>query len=216
MITLMQLSFKDKLIEALDTGVKTVFAPAVAERPSPAADIGDNAPPLTDAERLKAARLMRVNHCGEVCAQALYQGHALFSRDETTAAAMTESALEEIDHLAWTAERIHELGGRQSALNPLWYGASFMLGAAAAAVSDKICLGFVAETEQQVSEHLTSHLQRLPENDKKSRAIVEQMDEDERQHASQALDMGGVDLPPPVKGAMRLMGKLMTRTSYWL
>lgn len=215
----MRPSLKDGFIEALDNGIKTVFAPAVAARPSPAADVGDAGggdATLTAAERRESARLMRVNHCGEVCAQALYQGHALFSRDATTAEAMSEAAREEIDHLAWTAERVHELGGRQSFLNPLWYGASFMLGAAAAAVSDKICLGFVAETEQQVSEHLNSHLRRLPENDKKSRAIVEQMDEDERQHATQALDLGGAELPPPVKSAMRLFGGVMTRVSYWL
>lgn len=207
-------SLKDKIIGVLDDGIKTVFTPVVGERPSPAADIQEA--DMNADERCHAARLMRVNHCGEVCAQALYQGQALFARDTAVAESMTTAATEEIDHLAWTATRINELGGRQSALNPLWYGASFCLGAASALVSDKFSLGFVAETERQVSAHLNDHLEKLPAQDEKSRAIVRQMDIDEREHATQAQSMGGGELPPPVKGAMHLMGRVMTRLSYWV
>jgi ubiquinone biosynthesis monooxygenase Coq7 len=207
-------AFIDKLIGAADNGIKTVFAPATASRPTPAEGMPEAQ--LSASERAEAGRLMRVNHCGEVCAQALYQGQALFAREGRVAEAMQESAREEIDHLAWTANRLHELGARQSALNPLWYGASFCIGAAAALVSDKISLGFVAETESQVSRHLQSHLQRLPAADAKSRAIVEQMDIDEQEHASNAITLGAAKLPAPVAGAMRLMGRVMTKTSYWL
>ena len=207
-------SLKDKIIGILDNGVKTVFTPVVGERANPAADKAEA--DMTDTERREAARLMRVNHCGEVCAQALYQGQALFARDRSVADSMSTAAREEIDHLAWTATRINELGGRQSALNPLWYGGSFFLGAAAALVSDKFSLGFVAETERQVSAHLNSHLDILPEQDEKSRAIVRQMDIDEQQHATHAQALGGAELPPPIKEGMRLMGKVMTRTSYWV
>ena len=208
------MSLKDRLIGIVDGGLRTVFAPAAAQRPNPA----DEAPAteLSDAERRHAAALMRVNHCGEVCAQALYQGQALFARDQQVAAALQQSADEEIDHLAWTAERIHELGGRQSILNPLWYGGSFAIGAAAALVSDKVSLGFVAETERQVSAHLRSHLDKLPAHDEKSRRIVAQMDIDEQQHAAGAMELGATELPPPVKNMMRLMGKVMTGGSYWL
>ena len=194
--------------------MKTLFTPAVAERESPAAACAEAE--LSAEEKQEAARLMRVNHCGEICAQALYQGQALFSRDAGVRESLQESAEEEVDHLAWTAQRIEELGGRQSFLNPLWYGGSLAIGAAAALVSDKVSLGFVAETERQVSAHLLSHLDKLPPQDEKSRAIVAQMDEDERQHATKAVEMGGVELPPPLKGAMHLLGRVMTRTSYWL
>jgi len=134
---------------------------------------------------------MRVNHCGEVCAQALYQGQALFARDTAVAASLSESAQEEIDHLAWTATRIHELGGKQSMLNPLWYGGSFCIGAVAALLSDKISLGFVAETEKQVSAHLNSHLDKLPAQDQKSRAIVQQMDIELTTHATTSSTVNG-------------------------
>lgn len=207
----------DALIGIVDNCLKTVFTPSVAQRANPADAVADDpASPLTDAQREEAARLMRVNHCGEVCAQALYQGQALFARDPATADAMHTAAEEEVDHLAWTAQRIRELGGRQSALNPLWYGGSFVIGAVAALVSDKVSLGFVAETERQVSDHLRSHLDRLPANDEKSRAIVRQMDIDEQEHATNAVAAGGVDLPRPVARAMHCAGRMMTRTSYWL
>ena len=205
---------KDKLVNILDDGVKTVFSPAQAQRESPAAAAQDAE--MSNSEKRHAAALMRVNHCGEVCAQALYQGQALFARSPEVRDALQEAADEEIDHLAWTAERIHQLGGRQSALNPLWYGGAFCIGAAAAFLSDKISLGFVAETEKQVSAHLQSHLQKLPPQDEKSRRIVVQMDLDEQQHATNAVDMGGAPLPPPVRAAMHLFGKIMTRSSYWL
>ena len=209
-----QALFSDQLVKIIDKTIKTLFTPAVAGRSSPAEDCSEAA--MSAAERIEAARLMRVNHCGEVCAQALYQGQALFAREKAVRDSLQESADEEVDHLAWTAQRIEELGGRQSFLNPLWYGGSFAVGAAAALVSDKISLGFVNETERQVSAHLTSHLRQLPAQDEKSRAIVRQMDIDEQQHASKAQQMGGVELPAPIKGVMHFMGRVMTRTSYWL
>ncbi|MBF2735343.1 MAG: 2-polyprenyl-3-methyl-6-methoxy-1,4-benzoquinone monooxygenase [Betaproteobacteria bacterium AqS2] len=197
------------------SAIRTIATPAVAQRPNPADEVTspDN---LTEEERRHAARLMRVNHCGEVCAQALYQGQALFARDEKVREALQEAADEEVDHLAWTAKRIENLGGRLSALNPVWYAGSFALGAAAALVSDKVSLGFVAETENQVSAHLLSHLDKLPAADERSRAIVKQMDIDERQHATNATDMGGVELPQPVRQAMHATGRVMTSTSYWI
>lgn len=210
----MQPSLKDRLIDILDNGVKTVLTPAAAARETPAAEFAESE--LTPAQRREVGRLMRVNHCGEICAQALYQGQALFARDAAVRDSMQQAAEEEIDHLAWTAQRLEEVGGRQSLLNPLWYGGSFLIGAAAALLSDKISLGFVSETEQQVSRHLQSHLDQLPPQDEKSRAIVQQMDIDEQQHATKAQEMGGAALPPPVKCAMHALGRVMTRTSYWL
>lgn len=195
--------------------IRTIATPAVAQRPNPA-DAIDEPDNLTEEERLHAARLMRVNHCGEVCAQALYQGQALFARDAKVQESLQEAADEEVDHLAWTAKRIDSLGGRLSLLNPVWYAGSFAIGAAAALVSDKISLGFVAETENQVSAHLLSHLDKLPPSDSRSRAIVKQMDIDERQHATNAVDMGGVELPEPVRRAMHATGRIMTSTSYWV
>ena len=202
-----------QLTAILDNGIKTVFSPSVASRQSP----GEQCPEttMTAAEKRHAAALMRVNHCGEVCAQALYQGQALFARDPKIRDALQEAANEEIDHLAWTAERIEQLGGRQSFLNPLWFGGAFAIGAAAALVSDKVSLGFVAETEKQVSAHLQSHLHRLPVNDQKSRSIVAQMDIDEQEHATAAENLGGEELPPPIKAVMRAAGRVMTRGSYW-
>lgn len=207
-------SVKDRVLEILESGARTVFAPAVAERESPGAAADECE--MSDAARRHSAALMRVNHCGEVCAQALYQGQALFARDSNVRDSLQEAANEEIDHLAWTAERISQLGGRQSVLNPIWFGGAFAIGAAAALVSDKISLGFVAETERQVSAHLQSHLNRLPPEDEKSRRIVRQMDIDEQQHATNAVEMGGAELPPPIKLAMRFAGKVMTGGSYWL
>lgn len=203
-------NFKD----IVANGIRTVFSPAVAERETPA----HNCPEanMSAAERRHAAALMRVNHCGEVCAQALYQGQALFARNAEVRQSLQHAADEEIDHLAWTAERINQLGGRQSLLNPLWFGGAFVIGAAAALVSDKISLGFVAETEKQVSAHLQSHLGKLPPHDQKSRRIVEQMDIDEQQHATAAMALGGGELPTPVKKIMHLTGKIMTRGSYWI
>lgn len=203
------------LASFVGNAVRTIAVPATAKRPSPADKITKEETLDSDQKR-HSAGLMRVNHCGEVCAQALYQGQSLFARDKKVRESLQEAADEEIDHLAWTATRIDEVGGRLSLLNPIWYAGSFAIGAAAAIVSDKVSLGFVAETERQVSDHLRSHLDRLPAGDVKSRAIVEQMDIDERQHATNAVDMGGVELPGPVKQAMRCMGKVMTTTSYWI
>ena len=203
------------LVREVSGAVQTIAMPQVAKRERPDANIEEDEK-LNRKDREHAARLMRVNHCGEVCAQALYQGQALFARDTTIRESLQEAADEEIDHLAWTAERIDELGGRQSILNPIWYAGSFALGAGAALISDKISLGFVAETEKQVSEHLQSHIDKLPEQDVRSKAIVTQMDIDERQHATTAIEMGGVELPEPAKKVMHLFGKVMTTTSHWI
>lgn len=208
------MDFAKRIGAAFAKGARTVLTPAVAKRESPAESAADAE--MTPEEKKHAAALMRVNHCGEVCAQALYQGQALFARDNKVAESLQEAADEEIDHLAWTSSRIKELGGRMSLLNPLWYGGAFAIGAAAAVISDKISLGFVAETERQVSDHLQSHLNKLPPQDAKSRAVVMQMDEDEQQHATNAVQMGAAELPQAAKSIMRLAAKVMTRTSYHL
>ena len=202
------------IFNIFDNVVKTVFTPVVSARPSPSQ--GCEEPEMDEKDRKHSIGLMRVNHCGEVCAQALYQAQALFARDPQVVAELQEAAEEEIDHLAWTAGRIHELGGRESRLNPLWYAGSFMIGAAASLVGDKVSLGFVAETERQVSEHLKGHIERLPQSDDKSRRIVEQMDIDESEHAVRAEELGAAELPGPVKGLMRTCGRVMTATSYWV
>ncbi|MGI9338487.1 MAG: 2-polyprenyl-3-methyl-6-methoxy-1,4-benzoquinone monooxygenase [Gammaproteobacteria bacterium] len=208
------MDFAKKMGAAFAKGARAILTPTVAKRESPADDAADGE--MSPQERKHSAALMRVNHCGEVCAQALYQGQALFARDDKIAEALQEAADEEIDHLAWTSSRIRELGGRMSILNPLWYGGAFAIGAAAAVISDKVSLGFVAETERQVSQHLQSHLNELPPQDAKSRAIVEQMDTDEQQHATSAVEMGAAELPQAAKSIMRMAGKVMTRTSYHL
>jgi ubiquinone biosynthesis monooxygenase Coq7 len=171
---------------------------------------------MTAPERQIAAALMRVNHTGEICAQALYQGQALTARNATARAALEQAAAEETDHLAWTAQRIEELGGRASLLNPLWYAGSFALGAAAGFLGDKWNLGFLAETERQVEGHLEGHLDRLPAQDEKSRAIVNEMKVDEARHARTALEHGAAELPEPAKLAMKLGSRVMTRTAYWI
>jgi ubiquinone biosynthesis monooxygenase Coq7 len=159
---------------------------------------------------------MRINHTGEVCAQALYNGQALTARNPATEAALREASQEETEHLAWCEKRIHELGSHKSLLNPLWYTGSFAIGALAGALGDKWNLGFLAETEHQVGKHIEDHLQRLPQQDEKSRAILEQMKVDEAKHATTALHYGGAELPLPVKLAMKLTSKVMTRTAYWI
>ena len=168
------------------------------------------------SRRALAAALMRVNHSGEICAQALYQGQALTARDSAAKQALEQAAQEETEHLAWTERRIEELGGRKSVLNPLWYFGSFALGAVSGLLGDKWNLGFLAETERQVVEHLEGHLQRLPEEDQKSRAILEQMKDDEARHATSALQHGAADLPSPAKLAMRLSSEVMTKTAFWV
>ena len=204
----------DRLIVAFDNGLRTLLAPAHAARPAPGASEPENE--LTATERQLAASLMRVNHTGEICAQALYQGQALTARDAAARAALEQAAAEETDHLAWTAQRIEELGGRASLLNPLWYAGSFALGAAAGLLGDKWNLGFLAETERQVEGHLEGHLDRLPAQDGKSRAIVDQMKCDEARHARSAEEHGAAELPEPVKLAMKLGSRVMTRTAYWI
>ena len=205
----------DNLLISLDQAVRTVIGhPQATGRPHPA----DRATEieLSPAEQREAARLMRINHTGEVCAQALYQGQALTARLETVKESMEESAAEENDHLLWCEERVKELGSHTSLLNPLFYGGSFLIGALAGKIGDKWSLGFVAETEHQVVRHLEDHLERLPEQDQKSRAILEQMKEDEGQHASKALEAGGAKLPLPVRLLMKATAKVMTKSTYWI
>jgi len=205
----------DQLMLNLDQALRTLFGqPHVTERANPADTIEDVALPDTDRDHI--ARLMRINHTGEVCAQALYQGQALTARDPATRESMERSAAEENDHLDWCEQRVEELGGRLSLLNPLWYAGSFAIGAAAGAIGDKWSLGFVAETEKQVENHLQDHLDQVPENDQRTRAILEQMKEDEIEHGQKALDHGGAELPGPIKAAMQLTSKLMTRSVYHL
>ena len=204
----------DRLITAFDNGLRTLLAPAHSARAVPGAALAE--PEMTAPERQVAAALMRVNHSGEICAQALYQGQALTARNASARAALEQAAVEETDHLAWTAQRIEELGGRASLLNPLWYAGSFALGAAAGFLGDKWNLGFLAETERQVEGHLEGHLDRLPAQDEKSRAIVNEMKVDEARHARTAVDHGAAELPEPVKLAMKLGSRIMTRTAYWI
>lgn len=204
----------DRAITAFDNGLRTLFASAHSARAVPGAALAESE--MTATERDLAASLMRVNHTGEICAQALYQGQALTARDAGAQAALEHAAAEETDHLAWTAQRIDELGGRASLLNPLWYAGSFALGAAAGLLGDKWNLGFLAETERQVEGHLGGHLDRLPAQDEKSRAIVNEMKADEARHARTAVEHGAAELPAPVKAAMKLGSRLMTRTAYWI
>lgn len=205
----------DRLIGQLDDALHTVLGPTPKPaRPSPAIRLHDAGLPASAREL--SGRLMRINHVGEICAQALYQGQAATARLAEVHGKMEQAAGEENDHLAWTEERIHELGTHISYLNPLWYAGSFAIGAAAGAIGDKWSLGFVAETEKQVVEHLENHLQRLPAKDRKSRAILEQMRDDESRHATTALESGGVRLPEPVRLLMRYTSKIMTSTAYWI
>lgn len=204
----------DGLIVEFDKGLRTLFSQAQSVRPYP--DDGVAEADLSDSEKSQAAALMRVNHCGEICAQALYQGQALTARDPQVQRKLGEAAQEETEHLAWTAQRVRELGGHVSLLNPLWYTSSLAIGAVAGLMGDKINLGFLAETERQVGAHLQSHLNILPEKDARSRAVVEQMYVDETQHADMAVALGATELPLPVKLAMKLSGKVMTRTAYWV
>jgi 3-demethoxyubiquinol 3-hydroxylase len=202
----------DRLIGEFDRALRAVAGIAHANRPSPANHFGEN--PLGDDERVHAAALMRVNHVGEVCAQALYQGQSLTARDPGSRAALQQAAQEEEDHLAWSAERIAELGGRPSLLNPLWYAGSFAIGAAAGVLGDRWNFAFLAETERQVEEHLTGHLEALPQADQRTRAVVAAMRADEAKHRQSALALGAAELPEPVRRAMRLASKVMTTVAY--
>ena len=202
----------DKLIGEFDRALRAVAGVAHASRPSPAEQVPENA---TETQaRAHAAALMRVNHVGEVCAQALYQGQALTAREPAARRALDKAAREEEDHLAWSAERVRELGGRLSLLNPLWYAGSFAIGAVAGALGDKWNLAFLAETERQVEEHLAGHLDALPETDLRTRAVVEAMRADEARHRASAVQLGAAELPEPVKRAMRLASKVMTTVAY--
>jgi len=201
----------DRLVSSLDQGLKTVFARPAA----PPFEAGD-APILSAEDAKLSGALMRVNHVGEVCAQALYQSQSLFSRSPELQAHFEHAAEEERSHLAWTQQRIEELGTHTSYLNPLWYAGAFALGALAGLAGDKVSLGFVVETEQQVEEHLASHLDRLPVEDTASRRIVHQMKEDEARHAEEARQAGAQSLPPPVPQLMRLAARVMTRTAHYI
>ena len=203
----------DSLLQAADNALRALFAPAQATR-SP--DGMPEAPVLQEADRRHVAGLMRVNHAGEIAAQALYHGQALLAHGEKTREFLLRAAAEEGDHLAWCEQRLGELGARPSLLNPLWYAGSFVIGAAAAALSDSLSLGFVAETERQVEGHIAEHLDRLPESDLRSRRILETMQADEVGHAHAATKAGARDLPAPVRAAMRLTSQVMTRTAYWI
>jgi len=204
----------DQAIIEFDRALRTVFAPASTVRPVP----GDDLPEadLSQEEKNRSAALMRVNHCGEICAQALYQGQSLTSGNPDLAATLGHAAQEETEHLAWTEKRINELGGRKSLLNPLWYGGSFVLGAIAGKLGDAWNLGFLAETERQVEAHLTDHLGRLPKSDRRSWQVLEQMKQDEVGHAESAVSLGARELPAPVKLAMKVASRVMTRTAYWV
>ena len=204
----------EQLITTFDTGLRTLFATAHAARPRPDADLED--PALDDASKHHAAALMRINHVGEVCAQALYSGQAITSKNPQIVKALQHAAAEETDHLAWCEARINELGGRKSLLNPLWYVGSFTLGAVAGALGDKWNLGFLAETENQVAAHLQNHLQQLSNADIKTRTIVNQMQQDEAVHASEANALGASELPAPIKTGMKIASKIMTKTAYYI
>jgi len=204
----------DRLIIGLDRALRTLCGPAVSLRPVPGENLPN--PELSAAEKRHAAALMRVNHSGEVCAQALYQGQALTARDVAARTTLEHAAAEETEHLAWTAQRIDELGGRVSVLNPFFYAGSFAIGAISGLLGDKWNMGFLAETERQVEGHLDGHLEQLPVQDEKSRAIVAQMKEDEARHADTALAHGAAELPEPVKQAMRISSRLMTVSTYRL
>lgn len=205
----------DRLLAGINDALSTVAVPAGrAARDYPAADIDDVE--LDARAKAHAAGLMRVNHAGEIAAQGLYQGHAVVARDEKISAQMRESAEEEFDHLAWCEQRLVELDDGPSKLNTLWYAGSFAIGAASGLFGDKWSLGFIKETERQVCEHLSSHLQGLPDDDARSRAVVAQMRDEEQEHGEKAAAAGAAELPRPVKELMRLTSKLMTSTAYRL
>ncbi len=204
----------DRLIASFDHGLRTVFAPSVSVRSVPGEDLPEAS--LEPAQREHAAALMRVNHTGEICAQALYQGQALTARGSQAQGALERAAQEETEHLAWTERRINELGGRKSLLNPVWYAGSFAIGAVAGLLGDRVNLGFLAETERQVVDHLDAHLRKLPPEDHKSRAVLGEMRLDESRHATNAVEHGAGELPAPARFLMRLASKVMTRTSYYV
>jgi 3-demethoxyubiquinol 3-hydroxylase len=202
----------DRLITEFDRALRAVAGVSQGARPSPAETVPEGDPQQTP--RADTAALMRVNHVGEVCAQALYQGQSLTARNAETRAALRQAAAEEEDHLAWSMDRIRELGGRASLLNPVWYAGSFAIGALAGTLGDRWNLAFLAETEHQVEEHLTGHLHRLPAGDARTRAVVEAMRSDEARHRATAMQLGAAELPSPVRMAMRFASKVMTTVAY--
>ncbi len=204
----------DQLIGAFDHGLRTLAGLLHEQRPSPAAEVPDAH--LDAHEKREAAALMRVNHAGEICAQALYQGQALASANGGLKQALSQAAVEESDHLAWSQSRIAELGGRTSLLNPLWYAGSFAIGYGAGKLGDRINLGFLAETERQVERHLEGHLDRLSPLDERTRSVINAMAREEATHASMARSLGGAELPQPVKLGMKLASRVMTGLSYWV
>jgi ubiquinone biosynthesis monooxygenase Coq7 len=204
----------DRLIIEFDKALRTLAVTPVSARPLPGGTLAEAE--LSQAEKRHAAGLMRVNHCGEVCAQALYQGQALSCDDAVVTRALAQAAREETEHLAWTGQRVDELGGRLSLLNPLWYAGALALGYAAGRFGTRWNLGFLAETERQVEAHLEGHLERLAPQDAKTRAIVTQMKQDESAHARTAYALGAVELSEPVKRAMRASARVMTQVSYWV
>lgn len=212
-MTQSQTSPLDSLIALADQGLRTVFAQPAAARPNPACSQSDD---MVDAERVRSSQLMRINRAGEVAAQALYAGQALTAKRMTVRNAMEQAANEEIDHLAWVNERLKELDARGSYLDPLWYAGSFTLGAFAGLAGDRWSLGFVAETERQVSVHLEKHLKALPATDRRGRAILEQMLIDERHHATEAIHAGAHELPKPLKKFMRITARVMTTAARWI
>lgn len=214
----MDLDAVDRLLCGAEVALRTLSGGSRAQRPNPAAavDTDPGAAALTPEERRHAAGLMRVNHVGEVCAQALYQAQAFASTDPQTRARMAEAAQEEVDHLAWTEQRLGDLGDRTSLLNPLWYAGAFAVGLVAGRFGDPVSLGFVVETERQVEQHLAGHLDRLPAADAASRAIVSRMQADEAAHAAWAQRAGGTPLPGPIRLAMRAAAKVMTTTAYYV
>ena len=202
----------DPVLTAADAALRTLFARPHATRTLPApSQVPDE---MSEAERREAGALMRVNHVGEVCAQALYTAQAAVTRDPALRAHFIEAAHEETDHLAWTRQRLDDLGARPSLLNPVWYAGAFGLGLVAGRLGDPLSLGFVAETERQVEAHLDSHLDRLPPTDSASRAVVEQMKQDEARHAAQAVDAGAAELPAPAKALMRMAARVMTTLAH--
>ena len=205
----------DVLFLIADDALTTIYGkPRATDRPNPGAQVTQK--PLSASEKAQSVKLMRVNHCGEVCAQALYRSQALTARSATTKKHMINAAREENDHLQWCQERIHTLGGKKSLLDPAWYAGSFLIGAVVGLMGDRWSLGFLAETERQVEKHLETHLNRLPRNDEASRTILVQMKKDEVAHATTAIKKGGAELPNVIKQIMKLGSSLMTTTSQWI
>jgi ubiquinone biosynthesis monooxygenase Coq7 len=207
-------SWQDRLVAAADQALRTLTDPPEAARPSPAEGLDE--PEFSAEERRMSSALMRVNHAGEIAAQALYSGQSVMARAAKTRDQLLEAAAEEQDHLAWCAQRISELEGRKSLLDPVWYGGSFLLGMLAGSAGDKVSLGFIAETERQVEAHIKDHLGRLPAEDARSKAILEKMATDEAHHATTARLSGGIELPRPIRSLMALGGEFLRRTALWV